>query len=107
MLVNENVAVSISQDQTIFIFTILQSSNGISLEPVGFIPVDTFIQQIVCVAWEAEMVFWKKLRYLIHDLIASAPIKCHNCIANFVENARHRWIGWCTCPNLNDESNQK
>lgn len=53
---NGNVAVSTSQDQTIFIFAILQSSNGISLIPVGFIPVNTFIQRIVCFAWETNEV---------------------------------------------------
>lgn len=60
MLVNGNVAVSISQDQTVFIFTILQSSNGILLEPVGFVPVNSFIDQITCITWEADLVLVKK-----------------------------------------------
>lgn len=60
MLVNGNVAVSISQDQTVFIFTILQSSNGILLEPVGFVPVNSFIDQITCITWEADLVLVEK-----------------------------------------------
>lgn len=35
---DENVLISASEDQTIFIYTISQSSNGTLLTPVGFIP---------------------------------------------------------------------
>lgn len=42
----EDILISSSEDQTLFIFQLLQSTNGTELIPVGFIPTDTVVQQI-------------------------------------------------------------
>lgn len=44
----EDVLISTSQDQTVFIFKISQSSNGAELIPLGFIPTIATVQQITC-----------------------------------------------------------
>lgn len=51
MFINQygNVLVSLSEDQTIFIYKITQTSNGIQVLPVGFVPVNAVQHQIACI----------------------------------------------------------
>lgn len=55
----EDVLISASQDQTVFIHKISQSSNGAELIPLGFIPTNATIQQITCFDCDRDKVCMK------------------------------------------------
>lgn len=57
---DENIVVTFSQDQTIFIYTILKSQCGILLSPVGFIPINTVSSQIMSFDLASDTVNIKK-----------------------------------------------
>lgn len=52
----EEILISTSQDQTIFIHDIVKTFNGIQLNPIGFIPTNGTIQQIECIEYTKETV---------------------------------------------------
>lgn len=56
ILTNKNLMVSASEDQTIFIYKISSSPNGIRLTPVGFIQINATIQRIGCFDFDEDKV---------------------------------------------------
>lgn len=48
--------ISSSQDQTIFIYDIERTKNGVQLNPVGFVPMNGTVQQIDCIDGTKEQV---------------------------------------------------
>lgn len=70
MLINqsENVLVSLSEDQSIFIYRITKTSNGVQVLPVGFVPVNAAQHQIACIDCEMNEVstrfFWLRVGLL-------------------------------------------
>lgn len=56
ILTNKNVMISASEDQTIFIYKISSSPNGILLTPVGFIHINAAIQRIACFDCDVDKV---------------------------------------------------
>ncbi|XP_031617014.1 uncharacterized protein LOC116336928 isoform X2 [Contarinia nasturtii] len=46
IVMSNNIVASVSDDKTIFIYTILQNVNEILLNPIGFIPMNSTVQQI-------------------------------------------------------------
>lgn len=45
---SENILISASEDQTVFIYNISQSANGITLLPIGFVRSNAVIESINC-----------------------------------------------------------
>lgn len=45
---NESILISASEDQTIFIYNILQSTNGVTLLPIGFVRINAVAECINC-----------------------------------------------------------